>query len=185
MIIDMTCIVGIVDKKNKNVVLGGDSAGSAGSYLTIRKDSKVFKTGDFIFGCTSSFRMIQLLRFSFKPPRVYDKDIYEYMCTDFINEIRECFKNGGYLQKYSDGDDKGGTFLVGYKDRLFKIENDFQVGESLDGVDACGCGMDSALGVLHYVKDGELSADEKALAALEISRYTSTGVEPPFNLVRT
>ena len=55
----MTCIVGLINKENKSVTIGGDSSGLAGSDLTIRKDPKVFKNGDFIFGCTSSsFRMI-------------------------------------------------------------------------------------------------------------------------------
>lgn len=93
----MTCIVGYLDKKTKKVTIGGDSAGSSSNRVTIRKDVKVFKNDDFVIGCTSSFRMIQLLRFSFKPPEIKLKDIYEYMCTDFINVVRNCFKDGGYI----------------------------------------------------------------------------------------
>ncbi|HZK68569.1 MAG TPA: hypothetical protein VFC36_03120, partial [Paludibacter sp.] len=121
----MTCIVGMVDKNSNRVIIGGDSASSGGSNVFIRKDPKVFKNGEFLIGCTTSFRMIQLLRFSLSLPEV-TKDIYEYMCTDFINEVRKCFKDGGYLQKYTNGDEKGGSFLVAYKNRLFKIEDDFQ-----------------------------------------------------------
>lgn len=54
-----------------------------------------------MIGWLTSFRMIQLLRFTFKPPEIGEKDIYEYMCTDFIDEVRECFKRGGYSQHYS------------------------------------------------------------------------------------
>ena len=71
----MTCIVGYLDKKTKKVTIGGDSAGVAGLDITIRKDEKVFKVDNFIIGCTSSFRMIQLLRFSFKPPEIKQKNI--------------------------------------------------------------------------------------------------------------
>lgn len=60
----MTCIVGIIDKKQNNVLIVGDSCESNGSENSIRKDAKVFANDDFIFGCTTSFRMIQLLRFS-------------------------------------------------------------------------------------------------------------------------
>ena len=71
---------------------GADSAGVA-RILQFEKMKKVFKNGDFVIGCTSSFRMIQLLRFSFKPRKVYDKDIYEYMCTDFpINGVENVLK---------------------------------------------------------------------------------------------
>ena len=176
----MTCIVGYLDKKTKKVTIGGDSAGVAGLDITIRKDEKVFKVGDFIIGCTSSFRMIQLLRFSFKPPEIKQKNIYEYMCTDFINAVRECFKNGGYLQKYSDGDEKGGTFLVAHKNRLFRIENDFQVAESLNGIDAVGCGADYALGSLHILTKQNLTPKEKVLKSLETASFFSAGVSKPF-----
>ncbi len=181
----MTCIVGMIDKKRKRVIIGGDSAGVANSNIYIRKDAKVFKNGDFVIGCTSSFRMIQLLRFSFIPPEVNNKDIYEYMCTDFINAVRKCFKTGGYLQKYTDGDEKGGTFLIAYKNRLFKVENDFQVAENLNGINSCGCGMDFALGALHAMSKQKISTEQKVLNALESAEFLSTAVRRPFVLIST
>jgi ATP-dependent protease HslVU (ClpYQ) peptidase subunit len=181
----MTCIIGIVDKKLKNVVMGADSAGSAGNSLSIRKDVKIFKNGDFIIGCTSSYRMIQLLRFSFSPPEMKRKDIYEYMCTDFINGVRMCFKNGGFLQKYQEGDEQGGTFLVAYKDRLFKIENDFQVGETFNGMNAVGCGEEYALGALHILNKEPISAVLKIRRALEVSEFYVNGVQKPFIILST
>jgi len=174
----MTCIVGFIDKKNKKAIIGADSAGVSGLDITIRKDKKVFKVGEFIIGCTSSFRMIQLLQFSFTPPKVYDKDIYEYMCTDFINTVINCFKEGGYLQKYSDGDEKGGTFLVAYKDRLFKVSDDFQVGEATQGYDACGCGDSYALGSIFNTN--KTNANTIVLEALKTAEYFSGGVCEPF-----
>lgn len=181
----MTCIVGIVDKKNRKVIMGGDSAASAGTSLTIRKDPKIFKNKDFIIGCTSSYRMIQLLRFSFNPPEIKSKDIYEYMCTDFINAVRECFKVGGYLQKYTEGDEKGGVFMVGYKNRLFKIESDFQVGESLSGIDSVGCGQDIALGSLFALAKQSISNENKVLKALEAAEFFTNGVQRPFIVLNT
>lgn len=181
----MTCIVGLVDKRSNKVIIGGDSASSSDSEMFLRKDVKVFKNGNFIFGCTSSFRMIQLLRFSFIPPEIKSKDIYQYMCTDFINEVRECFKVGGYLQKYATGDDKGGTFLVAYKNRLFNIQNDFQVGENLNGIDACGSGANFAIGSLFTVSKTDYNPNDKILKALECSEYFSLGVKRPFVLIST
>jgi len=182
----MTCIVGLVDKIKNNVMIGGDSASSAGANVYIRRDAKVFENNGFVIGCTSSFRMIQLLRFSFKPPEVKsEKDIYEYMCTDFINEVRTCFKDGGYLQKYTDGDEKGGTFLVAYKNRLFKVESDFQVAENLNGMDACGCGQDFALGSLFSLDNHKTSTEQKILKALESAEFLSSGVSRPFILIST
>lgn len=181
----MTCIVGIIDNKSKRVIIGGDSAASAGSSISIRKDVKVFNNSVFVFGCSSSFRMIQLLRFSFKPPEIEGKDIYEYMCTDFVNAARTCFRDGGYLQKNADGDENGGTFLVGYKNRLFKIDGDFQVAENLNGMDAIGCGADFALGSLYSLSGQNMTTKEKALKALEASEFLALGVSRPFVIIST
>jgi ATP-dependent protease HslVU (ClpYQ) peptidase subunit len=179
----MTCIVGIVDKNR--VVIGGDSASSAGSSISIRKDVKVFKNGEFVIGCTTSFRMIQLLRFSFRPPEITAEDIYEYMCKDFINGVRKCFKKGGYLQKYKDGDEKGGSFLVAYKNRLFEIEDDFQVGENSNGMSAVGCGADFALGALYSLPELNLPTEDKILKALEAAEFLALGVRRPFVILNT
>ena len=142
----MTCIVGIVDKES--VYIGGDSAGVSGLDIHIRKDPKVFKKGDFIFGCTSSFRMIQIIRFSFIPPLLQDgKDIFEYMCTDFIDELRKSFSTGGFKET-NNGIESGGIFLVGYKKKLFRIDKDFQVEETNDEFNCCGCGEDLSKGAL-------------------------------------
>lgn len=181
----MTCIVGHVDRKQKTVTIGGDSCGSSGNSIEIRKDVKVFKNGDFVIGCTASFRMIQLLRFSFTPPEINSKDIYQYMCTDFVNAVRRCFEGGGYLQRYSDGDEKGGTFLVAYKNRLFKVEEDFQVGEVLIGFDAIGCGGTFALGALYSMAKNDLSTREKVLCALNAAVFFANGVRGPFILLST
>lgn len=173
----------MIDKKKKVVIMGADSAGTDGALnQSIRKDTKIFYNGDFLIGCTSSFRMIQLLRFSFKPPLRGEKDIYEYMCTDFVNAVRECFKNGGFLQKFTDGDEKGGSFLVAYKDRLFAVLTDFQVQENLNGLDACGCGESYALGSMHSSIGTPKDKIKKALQAAELF---SAGVAGPFNILET
>lgn len=182
----MTCIVGMVDKLNKKVYIGGDSAGVDDNEIVVRKDVKVFKNKDFIIGGTSSFRMIQLLRFSFKPPKINKKDIYKYMCTDFIDKVRECFYDGGYLQSYKNGDELGGVFLVGYKDRLFYIDEDFQVGESKVGYDTIGCGRDYAKGAITaLIKYGNLTTKEIVKTSLKISSEHSTSVCGPYNIIST
>lgn len=176
----MTCIVGIVEKDK--VYIGGDSAGVGGLDITIRKDNKVFKVGEFVIGCTSSFRMIQLLRYSFNPPKQEKKksDVYEYMCTVFVNSLRKTFTKGGFLKK-SEEVETGGVFLVGYRGRLFRIEEDYQVGESIDLYDACGCGESYAKGALRImVEQDYLYANQLIIKALETATYFSGGVRPPF-----
>jgi ATP-dependent protease HslVU (ClpYQ) peptidase subunit len=181
----MTCIVGIVDKKTKKVLIGGDSSGISGWDLTIRKDPKVFTNGSFVIGGTTSFRMLQLLRFSLKPPEIKTDDVYEYMCTDFINAVRNCFKDGGFLQKETKGDELGGWFLVGYKNRLFKIASDFQVTENLNGMDSVGCGNSYALGSLYTTQKSDMEIKDRVIKSLECASFFSCGVHKPFIVVTT
>lgn len=174
----MTCIVGIV--QNGSVYIGGDSAGVDGSWaLVVRADRKVFRNGDFVMGFTSSFRMGQLLAFDFHPPAPRaGVDVMAYMVTDFIDAARNRMKAGGYART-RDSAEEGGTFLVGYKGRLFHVGQDYQVGESTHGFDAVGCGDQLALGSLRSTREW---ADAKARVAeaLATAEAFSAGVRGPF-----
>jgi hypothetical protein len=174
----MTCIVGLIDKGT--IYMGGDSAGVGGYSLMIRADSKVFRNGDFIMGFTSSFRMGDLLRYKFSPPLHDPKmDVRAYMATAFVDAVRQCFKDGGYAQKDKD-QEAGGMFLVGYKGRLFYIGEDYQVGESLCGYDAVGCGLDIARGALFATQGRD--PEERIMTALRAAEMFSAGVRGPFHL---
>lgn len=174
----MTCIVGIVDKDK--VIIGADSAGVGGLDLRIRRDAKAFANGEFVFGCTTSFRMIQLLQYKLVPPKRHpDVDVMSYMVTTFIDAVRDCFKAGGFAGKNNDVE-AAGTFLVGYCGRLFRIESDYQVGECADGFDACGCGEAYAMGALYATKSTKLAATARISNALECAAHLSAGVRAPF-----
>lgn len=173
----MTCIVGIaVDGK---VFMGADSAGVGGWDIANRKDVKVFRNEDLVIGCTTSFRMIQLLQYQLRPPKRHpDTDAMRYMVTDFIEAVRTCFRNGGFMTKDRDAE-AGGDFLVGCAGRLFHVHGDFQVAERADGFDACGCGESYALGALAVMP---LSGPprERLEVALGIAERFSAGVRGPF-----
>lgn len=179
----MTCIVGIIDKENDKVLIGGDSVGYKDNHLASRKDQKVFRVGEFVIGFTSSYRMANLLQYSFKPPKIKTKNIHKYMCTDFVNALKECFRDGGYIGVYDSGGERGGTFLVGYKNRLFKIEEDFQVGERSDGFDSCGCGEDYAVASMYNTEGQHIK--NRIIKALETAEYFSDGVRGPFKILST
>src|SRR3546814_5981191 len=93
-----------------------------------------------------SFGMGQCLFRSFQPPKWHDDyDVYEYMVRDFVEAVRNCLKSGGFATREKEAE-AGGTFLVGFKGRLFEIADDYQVGESVSNFAACGCGHELALG---------------------------------------
>lgn len=175
----MTAIVGFTD--GKKVWMGGDSAGTAGTKTTLRKDEKVFINGDFLIGFCGSFRMGQLLRYSFSPPAKKEgQDLYAYMVTDFVDAVRACLKQGGYARA-DNGEEQGGLFLVGHKGRLFEIECDYQVGESFLAYEAIGCGEEVARGVM-YATEGK-APKERIELALSAAEQFSAAVRAPFTIL--
>lgn len=167
----MTCIIGYADPKDKKVYIGGDSAGVSGSSIQIRADEKVFRNGPFIMGFTTSFRMGQLLRYTFEPPEHPEGcDDYKFMVATFIPAVAKCFKTGNF--------EKGGDFLVGYKSNLYEVSSDFQVAKLIDNICSVGCGDKVALGAMHALS--HLYPKERIIKSLEIATYLNSGVRPPF-----
>lgn len=179
----MTCIVAIADKGD--VYIGGDSAGVAGLSISIRNDWKVFLNHCFAIGCTSSFRMIDLLRFKLNPPQqTVSQTDHQYMATSFIDEVKDMFSKNDYGNKQGNRGAEGGTFIVGYKGQLYVIHDDFQVGIPAVPYDAIGCGADIALGSLHSTQGLIVDPQKRIIKALEAATEFSAGVRPPFNIVK-
>jgi len=174
----MTCIAAI--EENGRVYMGADSAGSNGHTLYFRRDPKMFRVGEFLYGCTSSYRMTQLLRFKFRPPEHRpDVPLDVYLHTSWVDAVRKCFKAGGYLYK-KDEVERGGFFLVGYRGILFQVESDFQIGLTHDRWDAVGCGALVARGALHAMRDIDWSPHERLRRALAAAEHCVEGVRRPF-----
>ena len=179
----MTCIAGLVH--DETVYLAGDSAGTSGWNLTVRADPKVFANGSYVMGFTTSFRMGQLLRYSFTPPEPdYVNDLHRFMCTAFTDSLRQCLKDGGWAEKDKEREG-GGTFLVGTHGRLFFVNDDYQVGEPADPYAAVGCGSSYALGALHATEGGKMTPQKRLDAALAAAERFSSGVRGPYTHVST
>ena len=205
----MTCIVGLVSRDDSvgdpakyresdepqpdrsTIWIGGDSAGVAGWDITIRKDPKVFFLGKeeegnrMLIGCTTSYRMIQLLRFQLELPSYEEgMDVEEWMVTQFVEAVRERFKKGGFAKKKDDREE-GGNFLVGFAGRLFTIAPDYQVGESSYGYDAVGSGENNALGSLATTTQSQSSLPPKTHLelALQAAERHNIGVRGPFHIM--
>lgn len=178
----MTCIVGMTD--GTTVTIGGDSAGVAGYDLSVRADRKVWARDDgWVFGFTSSFRMGQLLRYKLTPPaQAEGQDLEAYMVTTFVDAVRQVLKDGGYA-KVESNVERGGTFLVGRRGRLFVIDSDYQVAESVRPFEAVGCGESFALGALHALHGYPGAAEWRVRRALSIAEGCSAGVRAPFHVV--
>lgn len=174
----MTCIVGVA--QDGGVTIGGDSASVGGWDLTISNVPKVWAENGWAFGFTSSWRMGQLLRWSFTPPPIEEGPLERYMATTFIDGVRRCLKDGGYA-KVESNREEGGDFLVGHAGRLFSVAADFQVMEPAGGLAAVGCGHAFALGAMRALP--RQPAKSRVRRALEIAADSSAGVAGPFTIV--
>lgn len=176
----MTCIVAIAHEGI--VYMGADSAGVAGMQLSVRRDPKIYQVGDFLFGFTTSYRMGQLLGYSFTPPtRKPEESTERYMTTTFVDALRLTLKLGGYA-KTENGVEQSGEFLVGYRGRVFRICADYQVGENHAAFDAVGCGSDIALGAMYACDDKPPT--ERIRRALLAAESFSAGVRAPFMIAK-
>lgn len=176
----MTAIAGLVHAGK--VYIGGDSAGSDGSLRTVRADTKVFTSGPYVFGFTTSFRMGQLLHWSLRPSTP-EGGLERFLATTFVDEVRECLKAGGWAG-VENSREQGGTFLLGVQGRLFTIYDDFQVGEAAEGYDAVGSGDAVVLGALYATADMALEPAERITLALSAAAAHTPFVAGPF-VIRT
>lgn len=181
----MTCIVGY--QHGGKVYVGGDSAGVAGYSVVARADDKVFRNGPYVIGGCGSFRMLNLLRYAFKPPIPREgEDVDTFMATRFVDAVRTCLKDGGHASASSGEEENGGGFLVGLGDRLFIIEGDYQVGINRDPYGAAGCGYDLAMGAIFGAAPYLGHEPERLVTrALEAAAAYSGGVCAPFTILTT
>jgi len=181
----MTCIVGIVN--GSNVIIGGDRRGVGSDFSKDERiDKKVFKKGEFVFGFTSSYRMGQLIRYKLSLPTILEgQDVMEYMVVNVVDSIRKVLNDGGYTE-VKNNVEQGGHLLVGFRGRLFHIQSDFQVSESITKYDSTGCGEYYALGAMKTLIDLGYSDPINILeSGLKAAHYFSAGVGGDFDFVET
>ena len=171
----MTCIVGLVNKDK--VYMGGDSCGSSAySWQTVH-NPKVFKVQDFLIGCTTSFRMIDLLTYHLNVERSHPDDSDDkFMRTTFIEGVRSCLKSGGFAKKESP--EEGGNFLVGYHGKLYEVQDDFSILNCQEWGASVGSGSDAARGSLWTTRNDK-DPKKRVLTALEAAEAVVPSVRGP------
>jgi hypothetical protein len=179
----MTCIAAIATRSE--VWMGADSCGANGWSYMIRRDPKLFRTGPFLLGFTSSFRMGQLLRFGAEAEKLSalapSGDPFAFMVEKFIPSVRKILKAGGFMTT-KDGVESGGSFLVAFGRHLFEIDPDFQVAQDRRGLHSIGSGYTFALGAMALAR-GEPRA--RILQALRIVTQFQHHVRGPFQVLST
>lgn len=186
----MTCIIGMIDKKNDCVWIGGDSLGSNGFTKAVESQPKIFRNKIFknvVMGSTSTFRHIDLLKYSdtlFNELDLY-KDTkldHEYMVTKFVPNIIQLFKDGLISESETN---RGANFIVGAKNKLFEVQCDYSVLEPERGFTAVGCGEYAANASLFTTEGMKMSIPDRIKLALQSAESCCCGVQRPFLIMNT
>ena len=179
----MTCIVGV--QHAGAVWIGGDSIATdeMGGQNSMR-DAKVFRNGPLVIGACGSLRMTQLLKFALQvPPRGKAKSDEAWLVVDFVNAVRSAFRDGGWERRKPEGESIGGFFLVGYRGKLYTVEDDFNIQHPRQNCDAIGCGGRYARGAL-FASRG-MGAKERVLLALRAACANTVNCRGPFTLLKS
>lgn len=174
----MTVIAGVVE--GATVWMGGDSAFSNTSTheMIACANRKVFRVDAFLIGVSGSPRVSDVFRYSFTPPKhPRRQDAGRYMRTAFIDSAREAFKRAGLYRK-DDVEEIESVVLVGYRGRLFVIEEDLHIHEAIDDYVAIGSGGQVAMGAL-TVSHG-ISPRKRIMEALHAAERYTISVRRPF-----
>lgn len=144
----MTCCIGY--RADNMLYFISDTQGSADSIKETRLDPKVFTYNHMLFATSGSFRMRDVLMYELDVPKLKPgEDIDRYIRTTVINAIRDLFIEKGICTKTDESDlNCPGDILIGIKNRIYKIESDFQVGEINKSYIAIGCGSREAMGAI-------------------------------------
>jgi len=180
----MTCIVGLTN--DNKVYVGGDSASVSGYTIRTSAVPKVFRNGPFVIGYTTSWRMGQILQHHLQLDDLYKSlkigdSVQEFMVREFVEAARKAFKDYGFAEE-ENNKETAGEFLVGYGGHLFHVGSDYQVNETIDGMDACGSSEEVALGALYATRESRLIPFQRINIALEAAAHFSKSVRAPFHV---
>lgn len=174
----MTCVIGLVHRKR--IYMGCDSSAVGNRFIRTTNLPKVFRNGPFLIGFCGSFRMGQVLEHCLVvPDQRSGESAAGFMVTRFIESARAALKEKG-VTSVEQNKEKGGQFLVGYKGHLYSVNNDFHVGDMLDGFDCIGSGAPVALGAMKALEG--IGPRQRIEKALEITAYYVADVMPPFHI---
>ena len=177
----MTCIVGLVE--NGTVYIGGDSATTTGNRRTVRSTSKAVKRGEFVMGGAGYAVITMIMNHVTELPPMYENQTpIDYMVNTFLPMFRATVLSMGQMIIEDSKESTDSLFLIGFRGHLFRIGQDLNVIESIDGFDCIGSGGDFALGVMYATHDSGMKPEDRIYKALNAAAYFDSYVYPPFEI---
>lgn len=176
----MTIVAGLI--QDTVVYMGADSLGvSPDGSCCIDTTPKVFRVGDYLFGCSGYPRLKQLLRHCYIPaPQVRSEDydaLTRYMVGVFIRGLQDFFVVHNFADEFKEDCN---ALLIGLHGRLFCLYSDYNLEECKHPYNAIGCAADIALGSMSTTARMGIAPVERLRLALSASEYLNAHVQRPF-----
>lgn len=178
----MTCIAGVA--KNGKVWIGGDTLGCEDDHTWTYKESKVFKHREFLYGFAGEYRGGQVIQHLFVEPE-HKRSLSDsaYLCGPFMTALRKIMEENKQIVEAKEGETStmSVTLLVGYRGKLYSVDEAWAVLEHVAGYDACGSGRQVALGALAVT--ATTPPDLRIRKALEAAQTHVSSVRGPFTVL--
>lgn len=187
----MTLIVALKDKDS--VWMGGDSGGFTSDYHgRTEVDEKIYRNGPFVIGYAGSFRIGQIVRYDFVPPKkgypksankASNEDWMLYFIKHFIPDLKKCISSNDAETEIEDA-----VLLIAVKNKFFEIAlKTYQVEKCSDKFTAIGGGYCYALPALSVLEKecSHLNAQTKIEKAMDASSEFYMGIRKPYTILNT
>ena len=163
------------------------------SYTLGRGSSKVVKNGQYYLGAAGDVRAINILAYSFSPPKAGDIvgiRLDRFITSKFVPALRSCFEEHGYASRESrEQAQHGSVVLVIVNGQIYEIDEDYAWVRDTTGIYSFGSGGDYALGAMYAMTADNAAAPsidttKKVIReSLQIAAKLDIGSGAPFHII--
>jgi len=190
----MTVIIGM--KANNKVYMGCDSVFLCGQQITRRSQSKLLIKDELLIGFTTSgSRILQVVNHKLKLPstrKLKTEELEGYLATIFCSKLYKLLDMERLLVNDSDRKDSEpcmspARLLIGIRDRLFEVGEDFDVSEIPTDYYAVGSGEPISLGCLEATTSllPQFGPEDHLIFALKTVTKHIAAIQGPYQLANT
>lgn len=162
-------------------------------YTLGRGSSKVVKNGQYLLGAAGDVRAINILAYSFNPPKAGDLTgvrLDRFITSKFVPALRSCFEDHGYASReLREQAQHGSVVLAIVNGQIYEIDEDYAWVRDATGIYSFGSGGDYALGAMYAMTKDSLAdsgvetAKKVVRDALQIAARLDVGSGSPFHIM--
>lgn len=176
----MTCIFGMVS--DGKIYMVGDSCSANSEYRSVSAIRKIVRYDSMLLGFCGSWRDLQIAQTYFTPEaRPEGTSDLRYLVKYVADPLRDLFRDYESVGVESNKSTADSQILLGYRERIYTIETNFQVSARQDNIGSVGSGTYYALGAFTALaRAGKAHPETLLTETLEIVAQYDPFVAGPF-----